>query len=65
MQFKNVILNHGGATKGQKISRANQGFLISSKKRMNLNILSREDAQDIEFSSIFGRIEDITNCFQN
>ena len=37
--------NLNSSTKGQKISKANYGFLDSSK----LTILSREDAQDGEF----------------
>ena len=35
------------------------------QKRLKLNILSREDAQDSEFCSFFGRIEDTINCFRD
>ena len=34
------------AGKGQTISKANYGFLNSSKKRTKLTILSKEDVQD-------------------
>ena len=51
-------------SKGQKISKANHGVLNSPKKRTKLTILSREDAQDSEFRSFFGRIEDAINAFQ-
>ena len=40
-------------TKGQKIWKANYGFLNSPKKRTKLTILSKEDAQDSEFCSFF------------
>ena len=50
----------------QKISKASYCFLNSSKKLTKLTILSREDAQDSEFRSVFfGRIEDTINCFRN
>ena len=51
--------------KGQIISKANYGFLNSSKKPTKLTIMSREDAQDSEFHSFLGRIEDTINWFQN
>ena len=47
------------ACKGQK---SNYGNLNSYKKQTKLTILSREDAQDSEFCSFFGRIEETTNC---
>ena len=53
------------STKGQTITKANYGFFNSSKKRTKLTILSREDAQDSEFRSFFGRIEDTINCFRD
>ena len=49
--------------KGLTILKANYGFLNSSKKGTRLTILSNEDAQDSEFHSYFGRIEDTINCF--
>ena len=39
------------------------GVLDSSKKRTKLTILSTEGAQDSEFRSFFGRIENTINCF--
>ena len=51
--------------KGQTISKANYGVLNSSKKRTKLTILSKEDAQDSEFRSFFGRIEDTIICFRD
>ena len=51
--------------KGQTISKANYGVLISSKKRTKLIILTREDAQDSEFRSFFGRIEETIYCFRD
>ena len=51
--------------KGQTIWKANYGFLNSSKKGKKLTILSREDAQDSEFCSFFGRIEDTINCLRD
>ena len=51
--------------KGQKISKANYGFLNSPKKRTKLTILSKEDPQDSEFCSFFGRIQDAINCFRD
>ena len=51
--------------KGQTIPKANFGFLNSSKKRTKLTILSKEDAQDSEFCSFFGIIEDTINYFQD
>ena len=38
-----------------------KGKIISKK----LTILSKEDAQDSEFCSFFGRIEDTINCFRD
>ena len=55
----------GSQTKGQKISKANYGFLNSPKKQTKLTILSKEDAQDSEFRSFFGRIEETINCFRD
>ena len=49
--------------KGQKISKANYGFLDSPKKWTKLTILSEEGPQDSEFLSFCGRIEDRINCF--
>ena len=49
--------------KGQYFSKEIYGLLNSSKKRTKLTILSKEDAQDSEFCSIVGRIEDTINCF--
>ena len=46
-------------------SQAYYGVLNSSKKRTKLTILSREDAQDSEFCSIFERIEETVNCFRD
>ena len=41
-------------------------FSILPKKRTKLfTILSTEDAQDSEFRSFFGRIEDTINCFRD
>ena len=54
-----------GRTKGQKISKAIYGLLNSSKKRTKLTILIKEDAQDSEFRSFFGRIEETINCFRD
>jgi hypothetical protein len=51
--------------KGQTVSKANYGFLNSSKKQTKLPILSREDAQDSEFYSLLGRIEDTIKRFRN
>ena len=51
--------------KGQTISKANYGFLNSSKKRTKLTILSKEDAKDSEFCSFFGRNEDTINRFRD
>ena len=42
------------------MSKANYGILNSSKNRTKLNILSKEDAQDSEFRSFFGRIKETT-----
>ena len=47
------------------MSKANYGFLNSSKKQLKLTILSKEDAQDSEFSLFFGKIEETTNCFRD
>ena len=58
---QNILLH----TKGQTISRANYVFLNSPKKRTKLTILTKEDAQDSEFRSFFGRIEDTKNCFRD
>ena len=44
------------ACKGQTISKANYAFLNSSIKQTKLTILSKEEAQDSEFRSLFGRI---------
>ena len=38
-------------------------YLNSPKKRTKLTILSKEEAQDSEFRSFFGRIEMNLNCF--
>ena len=51
--------------KGQNISKANYGFLNSPKKGTKLTILSKEDPQDSEFRSFFGRIENPINCFRD
>ena len=48
-----IILLSIGIAKGQTISKANYGFLNSSKKRTKLTILSKEDAQDSEFCLFF------------
>ena len=56
-------MNEG--SKGQTISKANYAFLNSSIKQMKLTILSKEVAQDSEFCSFFGRIEDTMNCFRD
>ena len=45
-------------SKGQTISKANHGFINSPKKQTKHTILSKEDAQDSEFCSFFGRFED-------
>ena len=50
--------------KGQTIPKTNFGFLNSSNKRTKLTILN-DDAQDSEFRSLFGRIEDTINCFRD
>ena len=42
--------------KGQKISKANYGFLNSPKKGTKLTILSKEDPQDSELRSFFGEL---------
>jgi hypothetical protein len=39
--------------------------LNSSKKRTKLTILSKEGAQDSEFRSFFGRLQDTINCFRD
>ena len=49
-------------TKGQTIPKAKYVFLNSPKKRTNLTILNKEEAQDSEFCSFFGRIEEIIIC---
>ena len=46
-------------------SRKKYGVLDSSKKRTKLTILSTEGAQDSEFRSFFGRIEDTIICFRD
>ena len=51
-----VILMH---PKGQTISKANYGALNFPKKRTKHTILSRKDAEDSEFRSFFGRIEEV------
>ena len=51
--------------KGQATTKANYGFLNSSKKRTKLTILSKEDAQDSMFRSFFGRTEDTKNYFRD
>jgi hypothetical protein len=38
---------------------------ILPKKKNELTILIREDAQDIEFLSVFGKIEATVNCFRD
>ena len=38
-------------------------YSILPKNERNSLILSREDAQDNEFCSFFGRIEETINCF--
>ena len=58
---QNILLH----TKGQPISRANYVFLNSPKKLTKLTILTKEDAQDSEFRSFFGRIKDTQNCFRD
>ena len=50
--------------KGRTISKANYGALNSPKKRTKLTILSKENSQDSEFGSFFGRIEEIIICFR-
>ena len=50
--------------KGQTISKANYGFLNSSKKRTKLTILNKEDAQDSEFCLFFQRNEDTIAAFE-
>ena len=52
-------------TKVTKSQKTIQGLLSSPKKRTKLTILSKEDAQDSEFCSFFGRIKDTINCFQD
>ena len=49
--------------KGQKISKANCGDLNSSKKQTKFTKREYVDAQDSEFCSFFGRIENTINCF--
>ena len=39
--------------------------LILPKNEKKLIILSKEDAQDSEFRSFFGRIEETINCFRD
>jgi hypothetical protein len=51
------------ATKGQEISKAIYDVKTSSKKQTKLTILSKEDGQDSEIRSCFGRSFDIINCF--
>ena len=51
--------------KGQTISKVNYGILNSSTKQSKLTILSKEEAQDSEFRSFFGRIEETINCFRD
>ena len=53
------------STKGQTISKANYGFLNSSKETTKLTILIKKDAQDSEFCLFFGRIEDTIICFRD
>ena len=62
--FQNGNFNYA-PIKGQFISKGRFGFLNSSKKRTKLTILSKEVAQDNEFRSFFGRIEDTINCFRD
>ena len=47
------------------IGKKKYGVLDSSKKQMKLTILSTEGAQDSEFRSFFGRIQDATICFRD
>ena len=37
--------------------------ILQKNERNSLQIVSREDAQDSEFRSFFGRIEEAINCF--
>ena len=53
------------SSKDQTISKANYGFLNSPKNRTNLAILSKEHAQDSEFCSFFGRIEETKIYFRD
>jgi hypothetical protein len=46
-------------------SRKEYGVLDSSKKRTKLTILSTEGAQDSEFRSFFGRIQDAIICLRD
>ena len=50
-------------TKGQTISKENYDIINCFKKRTKLTIQSKEDPQESEFRSFFGRIEDTINCF--
>ena len=52
-------------TRGQYILKAIYGLLNFSKKQTKLTILSKEDAQDSEFCSIVGRIEETIICFED
>ena len=51
-----------------KVRKSQKQSMVSSilpKKRTKLTILSKEDPQDSEFHSFFGRIEDSINCFRD
>ena len=73
-QFKNRLLFLLGSVKryfffafakGQKISKANYGFLDSPKKRTKLTILSKEDPQDSEFCPFFWELFCSSGGFTN
>ena len=54
------------STRDQTISKESYGVLNSSNKWTKiLSWVSRENGQDSEFRSFFGRIEAIINCFRD
>ena len=49
-----------------KVTQSRKQIMISSiLPRTKLTILSKEHAQDSEFCSFFGRIEETINCFRD
>ena len=61
----NACIASPAAAKGKTISKTSNCFLNSPKKRTKLTILSKKEAQDSDFRSFFGRIEDTINCLRD